>query len=212
MKKLIAIVMMLLAVVMVGCNKKPKSPVEERFEQYIQTMNLADDFIQVDSIVVLDSISFPSYFAKLTSWRDSLQDSINNGLQVLTSNLDAMPMNLLLTDAVDIENKLIRIETQKKKAESEAKEKISIFLEDYPDNKCYQKVATIYATFKSGQRAFYARKIAFEDTITISEDIDKGRTRKLQRLEHYIDDYLIEAIAPRRVLLEDVKKLSNKVQ
>lgn len=140
-----------------------------------------------------------------------MQDSINDKLQSLTAHLEAVPRGLLLSDAIEIANKLTRIEVEKRKTEAEAKEKLSIFLEDYPDNKCYQKISTIYATFKDGQKVFYAREIAFEDTITISDNIDEGRTKKLQRLEHYFDDYAIEAIGPRKVLLEDISKLSNKI-
>jgi len=208
MKKLIAIVMML--PMLIGCNHKPKSPVETRFEQYIQTENLASDFVKIDSIILIDSVNLPSHYEALVAYNDSLRKEIFDEIEFITPNLQKLKTQ---SDAIAILKIVNRVsEATNKDIEAPIKEKISIFLEDIPDHKSWYTTYKISANFKEGQKTFYAHNFAFEDTITISTDVHGGLTRKSERLTNYFVDYTVKVSAPKGVILDELKEFSNKLK
>lgn len=208
MKKLI--VMMLLAVLMVGCSHKPKSPIEARFERFINTENLANDYIGIDSIVLLDSVNLFAHYDKLIVYNDSIKTVLFAEMKELNSK--EMYKVRSEKDAINHLGLIYRLsEVTNKEVEAPIKEKISLFLEDIPNADGWYSTYKIVARFKSGERVYYAHNFAFEDTITISTDRVGGLTRKAERITDYFVDYMVKVSAPKGVLLDDVKDFRKKI-
>lgn len=202
--------MLVLLPMLVGCKQKSKSPVETRFEQYIQTENIASDFVKIDSIVLMDSVNLTSHYEKLVAYNDSLRTAIFDEIEHITPNLQKIKKQ---SDAIAIFKIVNRVsEATDKDIEAPIKEKISIFLEDIPNHKSWYTTHKISANFKSGQKIYYAHNFAFEDTITISTDVHGGLTRKSERLTNYFVDYIVKVSAPKGVLLDELKDFSNKLK
>ncbi len=84
MKKLISMVLMLLAVIMVGCNKGDK--IEKAFSEYAKTENIPD-YNGISKIECTDSLSFDELVAipKIESQIDSIKELLDTKIQDLTS-------------------------------------------------------------------------------------------------------------------------------
>ena len=84
MKKLIAIVMMTLAVVMVGCSKGDK--IEKAFSEYAKTENIPN-YNGISKIECTDSLPFDELTAipKIESQIDSIKKLLDAKIQDLTS-------------------------------------------------------------------------------------------------------------------------------
>lgn len=207
MKKLI--VMMMLAVIMVGCNNKSSTPVEERFEQYINAENLKEVFVKVDSIILLDSVNLNSHYNELISYNDSIKAILFQELEPVSNGFGGAVR--AQKDAIEAVNLILRLsKVTDKEVEVAIKEKISIFLEDIPETKSWYKTYKIVANFNDGKRFYYAHNFAFEDTITISTEVYGGMTHKAERITNYFVDYMSKVSAPKSVLLDDVRAFSAK--
>lgn len=193
----------------VECTPDKKDPIEQRFDQYIQEANISDNFIGIDSITPLDSINLISHYKQITHMKDSVRDELMSEIKAITENMGKL-QSRDFSKAVAIGTKLSQVTIQKS-TENELKEKISIFLENIPASNAWYKTYKIVATFKDGQKIFYANNIAFEDTIIIAEDIINCQSSKSQRISNYFDRYLMDVYAPQAVLLNDAKSLHTNV-
>lgn len=88
MKKLIAIMIMMLAVVMVGCNNKPKNRIEEKFERYVSA-NFVEpsDYKGIASIVCTDSMAVLETISKFSAFIDSLGKMRRECLETINKSL-----------------------------------------------------------------------------------------------------------------------------
>lgn len=207
MKKLIAI--MLLSTLIVGCSQKPKSPVEARFERFINTEKLTNDYIGVDSIVLLDSVNLSAHYDELLAYNDSIKTALYEEMELASNNFGKVRNE---KEAIEATKLVLRLsEATDEDVESPIKEKISIFLEDIPNADGWYATYRIVAKFKNGERIYYAHNFAFEDTITISTEIAGGLTRKAERITEYFVDYMVKVSAPKSVLLGDVRDFRKKI-
>ena len=192
-----------------SCQHKPKSRIEDRFERHLQTKNLMQDFVKVDSVIPLDSINISSLFGKYISLKDSVHDALMEEVKFLTKNMEKAN-RADFPELIEIALKLRDSENATK--EKEVREKISIFLEDIPDSKTWFKQYRIVGDFKSGKKTFYANDVAFEDSIVICNSQKECSTRKLQRITEYLTEYLMVAYAPEAVLLDKAKIMRSKLE
>lgn len=102
MKKILAIVMMILAVVMVGCNSEPKSRIAEKFENYVSA-NFVEpsDYKGIVSIVCTDSIDVLGTITEFSSMIDSLNEMRAEYLSIINSNLPKCSYSFKMAHAVE---------------------------------------------------------------------------------------------------------------
>lgn len=198
---ILAMVLMIIA----SCNQKPKNSIEERFDRYLVAENLNKDFLSIDSIILIDSVSLTAHIEQLMAYNDSVKAELFKAFRRISDNLDKVPR----TDAVIYMELLSKFnDLTKRDSDKDIKEKISIFLEDIPENKSWYANYKIFAKFKDGQREYYAHNIAFEDTITITEE-RPASSRKLDRFTGYCVDYMVDVSAPKNILLDNVKEFAK---
>lgn len=203
MKKLLAIIA-ILAFIMAGCVKKPKSPVEARFERYIQSENIKENIISIDSIVLVDSTAIISVLAQIDNLSDSLDNCMLAGITAMTDSkhirnearaIEAAKLTLRYTD----------ISNGSRNANAkELKDKILAFIDENDENKCYQLEHKIYVHTSNGQDVYNARTLGYQDTIIIYKDENTAWTTKSTRLGTYLRDYMMEVVASKEVLIDDI--------
>lgn len=202
MKKLLAV--MLIAVLTVNCAKKQNSAIEARFEQYVQSENLKDVISTIDSIVLVDSASIISTLAQIDFLSDSLDNCILDGITTMADAkhirnearaIDAAKITLRYTDISNGDRSV--------KAK-ELKDKIISFIDENDENKCYQLEHKIYVHTTNGQDVYNARTLGYQDTIIIYKDESKAWTTKSTRLGTYLRDYMMETVASKKVLMDDI--------
>lgn len=208
MKAKLAILAVLLTVI-VSCQHKPKNRVTARFEAYLQSENLTKNLETIDSVIPVDSVNLSAVFGRYVQMKDSVHTALMDEVTFLTENMGRFNQNDF-PGLLDIAVKLSDVNRDNK--EKDVKEKISIFLEDLPENKAWYKKYRIVASFKDGQRTFYANDVAFEDTIAICDKESDCETRKLQRINGYLAEYLVSVYAPEAVLLDKAKALHDKTK
>lgn len=211
MKKLIAIIAILvLILIMTGCAKKPKTPVEARFERYIQSKNIKENTISIDSIVLVDSTSIINTLTQIDNLSDSLNNCILTGITAMADSkyirnesraVEAAKITLRYTD---ISNGSRNVKAK------ELKDKILAFIDENDENKCYQLEHKIYVHTSNGQDVYNARTLGYQDTIIIYKDEDKAWTTKSTRLGTYLRDYMMETVASKEVLMDDINSFLNQ--
>lgn len=211
MKKLIAIIAILvLILIMAGCAKKPKTPVEARFERYIQSKNIKENTISIDSIVLVDSTSIINTLTQIDNLSDSLNNCILTGITAMADSkyirnesraVEAAKITLRYTD---ISNGSRNVKAK------ELKDKILAFIDENDENKCYQLEHKIYVHTSNGQDVYNARTLGYQDTIIIYKDEDKAWTTKSTRLGTYLRDYMMETVASKEVLMDDINSFLNQ--
>lgn len=209
MRKLLTLTLLLL---FIGCKQKIKSPIEYRFERFIQAENLSYDFVQIDSIVLLDSVNLSAHYGELISHNDSLKKALLSEISWLTSNLDNLKYERDAVTILNLSLKEFNVADEDEEIGTPIKEKISIVLEDIPESKSWYTTYKIVANFKSGQRTYYANNLAFDDTITISSERVGGQTLKGKRLVKYFVDYQVKVLAPKELLLDEIKEFSAQIK
>ncbi len=208
MKKLI--VMMMLAVLVVGCSQKQKSPVEARFERYVQSENLTDNISRVDSIVLVDSITI----IKQLEWIDNMSDSLDNCvLESIKLMADAKYIynEARAIEAADIALRYTNIVSGNRKEKADGlKDKILVFVDDNKENKCYYLEHKIYVTTPEGHDIYNSRTIGYEDSIIIYKDPKQAWTTKSSRIGTYLRDYMTETVASKMVLMDEINTFLGK--
>lgn len=209
MKELIAIIA-ILVFIMAGCAKKPKSPVEARFERYIQSENIKENTISIDSIVLVDSTAIINTLTQIDNLSDSLDNCILTGITAMADSkyirnesraIEAAKITLRYTD---ISNGGRNVKAK------ELKDKILAFIDENDENKCYQLEHKIYVHTSNGQDVYNARTLGYQDTIIIYKDENKAWTTKSTRLGTYLRDYMMETVASKEVLMDDINSFLNQ--
>lgn len=208
MKKLI--VMMLLAVMMVGCSEKTKSPVEARFERYAQYEHLTNDILGIDSIVLVDSTTI----LKQLEWIDGMSDSLDNcvldGLKLMADAKHIYNEDRAI-QAAEIALSYTNISSGSRKEKADKlKDKILVFVDDNKENKCYYVEHKIYVATPNGQDVYNSRTIGYEDSIIIYKDPEQAWTTKSSRIGTYLRDYLKETVASKMVLMDEINAFIGK--
>lgn len=191
-----------------SCQHISKNPIEERFDEYLKSQNLTEDFVGIDSIAPLDSLNLISHYEKIVNIKDSVHDALMNEIKAITDNMDKLKSQDF-SEALALATNLPQI--NRPAEEKEISEKISIFLEDIPEKDAWYKTYKIVAKFNDGLRTYYANNVAFEDTIIISNDLINCNSRKSKRILGYFDSYITDVYAPQAVFLENAKNLHSKI-
>lgn len=208
MKKLIAIIATL-AFIMAGCGKKPKNPVEARFERYMQSENIKESIMSIDSIVLVDSTSIISTLAKIDNMSDSLDNCILAGITAM-SDSKRIRNEARAVEAAKIALRYTDISNGDRNAKAkELKDKIISFIDENNESKCYQLEHKIYVRTSNGRDVYNARTLGYQDTIIIYKDADKAWTTKSTRLGTYLRDYMMETVASKEVLMDDINSFLN---
>ncbi|MDE5785900.1 MAG: hypothetical protein K2H98_05140, partial [Duncaniella sp.] len=190
MKKLLA-TMFLLLPMLVGCGHKSKSPVESRFERYIQAKNLSNDIVSIDSIVMIDSITIMNTLERIECMSDSLDKCILAGISSMSDSkhiynearaIEAAKIALRYTDIIN---------GDRNKKASDLKDRIIDFIDENNESKCYQLEHKIFVSTHNGNDIYNARTLGYQDTILIYKTEDEDAwTTKSTRIGTYLRDYM----------------------
>lgn len=204
MKKLLAVMLMLFPM-LVGCSHKPKSLVESRFERYIQAKNLSNDIVSIDSIVMVDSTTITNTLKRIEFMSDSLDKCILAGISSMSDSkhmynearaIEAAKIALRYTDIIN---------GDRNKKATDLKDRIIAFIDDNNESKCYQLEHKIYVSTNNGKDIYNARTLGYQDTILIYKAADEDAwTTKSTRIGTYLRDYMMETVASKSVLMDDI--------
>lgn len=182
------LILPLLLILFLGCTKT-KSPVEVRFDGYLQANGLSEKLVNVDSIVFMDSTNLYDEVIKCCNMVSAIKDTINSmqeEMLTLTRN-DNFLRHLTYSDKLILQyqtRKIILSDDEIGDDFLKANEKLTNLINELPCDETWHSTYAIYATFKDGQKKYYARYFAFEDSYAFAEGLDSCYTPTSKR---YID-------------------------
>lgn len=211
MKKIIAIVMMMLAVVMVGCNKGDK--IEKAFSEYAKTENIPD-YNGVESIELVDSVVSNDAVSKIEFQADSVSKLLDKKIKDLTAYYGG----LSYSDKQQYATEYARIGAEYGEicVNNTGNDEAIIALKDAVENLSPYKqplyIHHIKAKIGSQSISFYSFSVGDEVSIIKAEDINDAMRKndKFVKWRDAIEAVVRTKFVPQSMLIDDIDKfISN---
>ena len=205
----------LCVIIFMGCSCTPKSPIEKRFDKYVNDNNLKGSIEKIDSIVKVDSVNIMQKIDEIKIHSDTLQRHIQRRFNVATNNLSNKSNSFTIAlELSDIFIKYMKSDECREENLQKLQDRMVDILDDNDEQDCYYVTHNIYVSSKSGQDKYIALTIGFQDTIIIDKELENiyshSYTLKSKRLNDYIKDYYREAILNPLVVADKLDVIISK--